>query len=185
MRKTFKKIAAKFPSFVRANEGDATIQENSRVLLAAKAVAKGKDPLLELEKPQDTAKKGSIYDRFNAQALDQEYADMDDAPDFNADSEYIETETTLGKKFQKEYDITPTKDDEDSLEGDVAKDKITELLLDSHAVNAIRQLWEIFSQSSNQRVKTTNKYEKIAFDNKQRYKQSYTGIELRKEKEKN
>lgn len=185
LRKTFKKIYAKFPSFVRANEGDATLQENSRVLLAAKAVAKGKDPLLELAKPQDnTAKKGSVYDRFNAQALDQEYADMDDAPDFNADNEYVETETTLGRKFQKEYDITPTNDDEDSLEGDVAKDKITEILLDSHAINAIRQLWEIFSQPSNKRVKTTNKYEKIAFDNKQRYKQSYTGIELKREKEK-
>ncbi|WP_171986512.1 hypothetical protein, partial [Burkholderia cenocepacia] len=94
-----------------------------------------KDPVAELTKPQEQSKKGSVVERFNAQALEQEYADQDDAPDTNmSDEDRVETETTLNKKFQKEYDITPTKEDEDSLEDDILKDKITELLLDSHAI---------------------------------------------------
>lgn len=43
-----------------------------------------------------------------------------------------DTETTLNRKFAKEYDITPTHDEQEvSLEGDMVKDKVIELMTDS------------------------------------------------------
>ena len=179
LRKQFKKIAAIYPSFVRADESDATILKDSRVLIATKAIQKNKDPLATLLKPQ------SSLDRFSE--LEQEYADMDDMPAFNDHGQYAdeptETEATLNVKFQKEYDITPNKEDEDSLEGDMVKDHLVELMTDSHAINAIRQIWELLSSNSNKRVKTTDYKEKVKFEQKKRYGNSYSGIELKREKE--
>ena len=183
LRKTYKKVAAKFPSFVRADEGSYVLAKDSRVLRAALALASEPNtkPAPTLEKPS------SVADRFKE--LDQEYADMDDMP--YQDEEPVEkkpeydNETTLNRKFVKEYDITPDSEtDEDSLESDAVKDKVAEILLDSHAVNLVRQLYEILSSGGSKRVKTTNPYEKVAFENKKRYSQAFTGLELKKEREK-
>lgn len=181
LRKTYKKIDAKFPSFRRADESSNALAKNSRVFQAALAISSEpkKEPI-----PTFTPKTTTVAERF-AQ-LDQEYADMDDLP--YMDSEPVskpqyDTEETLNKKFAKEYDITPTHEaDEDSLENDIVKDKVMELITDSHALNTFRQLWELLASQS-KRVKTTNPYEKAAFENKKRYGNSFTGIPLKKDKE--
>lgn len=178
LRKKYEHIGENYISFKRAPEQSNRIKENSRVLIAAKQIANGKEPTAALTKTN------TVADRFAE--LDQEYADMDDLP--YMDSEPVskpqyDTETTLNKKFAKEYDITPTNEgDEDSLENDLVKDKVMELMTDSHAINAIRQLWELLSSQS-KKVKTTNPYEKAAFENKKRYGNSFTGIPLKKDKE--
>lgn len=178
LRKTFKKIAANFPSFVRAEETSATLNDNSRVLLAAKRIAKGKEPISNT----------TAVERFNnSEALDKEYADMDDLP-YSDETPYnksdYDNETTLNRKFTKEYDITPENErDEDSIESDVVKDKVAELLTDSHAINIFRQLYEILSSTTSKKLKTTSISEKIKFENKKRYSNSYTELQLKKEKE--
>jgi hypothetical protein len=99
------------------------------------------------------------------------------------DEPKYDNETTLNRKFVKEYDITPTHEaDDDSVESDMVKDKVMELMTDSHAINAIRQLWELLASQS-KKVKTTNPYEKAAFENKKRYGNTFTGLPLKKDKE--
>lgn len=179
LRKEYDHIGENYKSFERAPQQANRINDKSRVLIAAKQIAKGKEPLATLVNPQ------SSLERFSE--LEQEYADMDDMPAFNDHGQYAdeptETEATLNVKFQKEYDITPDKEDEDSLEGDMVKDHLVELMTDSHAINAIRQIWELLSSNSNKRVKTTDYKEKVKFEQKKRYGNSYSGIELKREKE--
>lgn len=177
LRKEYDHIGDVYPSFIRASQQHNRIKDTSRVLLAATAIAKGKEP-------QPLATTPNIADKFKG--LAQEFADLDDLPPMDSepvDMPTYDTETTLNRKFAKEYDITPTHDEqEDSLEGDMVKDKVIELMTDSHAINALRQLWELLA-SSQKRVKTTNPYEKAAFEQKKRYNNSYTGLALKKDKE--
>jgi len=181
LRKTYKKIEARFPSFIRADEGKYALAKDSRVLKAALAIAEDphKEPI-----PAYVPKNENVAEKFKG--LAQEFADLDDLPPMDSepvDMPSYDTETTLNRKFAKEYDITPSHDEqEDSLEGDMVKDKVIELMTDSHAINALRQLWELLA-SSQKRVKTTNPYEKAAFEQKKRYNNSYTGLALKKDKE--
>lgn len=181
LRKPYDHIGDIYKSFVRAEQQPNRISKQSRVLIAANEIANGIDAKPKIEKTTST------LERYKE--LDQEYADMEDMP--YIDEEPVEqkpeydNETSLNKKFVKEYDITPDHEaDEDSLESDAVKDKVAELLTDSHALNMFRQLYELLSSNSSKRVKTTNPYEKVAFENKKRYSQAFTGLELKKEREK-
>ncbi len=179
LRKEYDHIGDVYPSFIRATESKNRIKDNSRVLLAAKEIAKGHEP------QANYGQANTVADRFKDE-LAQEYADQDDLP---MDNEPIEkpqydNERTLNLKFAKEYDITPTHEEqEDSLEGDIVKDKAVELLADSHAINVVRQLLELMLSKKSKTI-TTNPYEKTAFENKKKYSNSYTGLELKREKEK-
>ena len=181
LRKKYDHIGDNYKSFVRAQEQPNRIKNTSRVLAAAKQIAKGIEPTATL------AKTNTVAERFAE--LDKEYADMDDLPYTDGeplDEPEYDSETTLNRKFVKEYDITPTVEaDEDSLESDAVKDKITEILTDSHAINTFRQLYELLISSQSKKVKTTNPYEKAAFENKKRYGNTFTGLQLNKEKETN
>lgn len=179
LRKEYDHIGDVYPSFIRATESNNRIKDNSRVLLAAKEIAKGHEP------QANYGQANTVADRFKDE-LAQEYADQDDLP---MDNEPIEkpqydNERILNLKFAKEYDITPTHEEqEDSLEGDIVKDKAVELLADSHAINVVRQLLELMLSKKSKTI-TTNPYEKTAFENKKKYSNSYTGLELKREKEK-
>ncbi len=106
---------------------------------------------------------------------------MDSEP---VDKPQYDNERTLNLKFSKVYDVTPTHEEqEDSLEGDIVKDKAVELLADSHAINVVRQLLELMLSKKTKTI-TTNPYEKAAFENKKRYSNSFTGLELKRDKDK-
>lgn len=188
--KFYKSISSQYVGYVGAGQTKATITPSSRVLKMAKQIVSGKEPNLDqpfiekvsLGKP---VQEETAYDRFAA--LDQEYADQDDMPAFEDMGQYadqeegeIETEASLNVKFPK-YDITPSKEEEESVEGEVIKDAAFEALLDSHALNAIRQLFVLLTTNQNKKVLTTDLSKKIKFDNKRRYKNS-NGPILKKHK---
>jgi len=179
LRKEYDHIGDVYPSFIRAAESKNKIKDTSRVLLAAKEISKGKEPT-----PTYAPNNDRVAER--ARELAQEYADQDDLP---MDSEPVDkpqydNERTLNLKFSKEYDVTPTHEEqEDSLEGDIVKDKAVELLADSHAINVVRQLLELMLSKKTKTI-TTNPYEKAAFENKKRYSNSFTGLELKRDKDK-
>lgn len=178
------------PHWLEQKQKRTAVNNDSRVvkLINKEKLAKEKETAnKDTHHANNNVSPQSAIDRFVD--LKQECADQDNAPPaFNdygqyADEEIIDTEAIVSKKFVKEYDITPDKEDEDSLEVDMVKDHLVELMTDSHAINAIRQIWELLSSNSNKRVKTTDYKEKVKFEQKKRYGNSYSGIELKREKE--
>lgn len=183
IRKKFKKITVNFPSFVRADEQTATIKKDSRVLVAVNAIVKNKDPVAALENSHKSA--ASRFDEIINN--EEHYEEILDARTSSDKKKYaedaLETEATINVKFKKEYDITPDKEDEDSLDGDIIKDKAVEILTDTHAINVVRQILELMNSNSKNRVKATNYQEKVKFEQKKRYGNACTGLELKRDKE--
>ena len=176
--KTFIEIPDHEPHWIEREQKHTAMNLKSRVMDMI-------DDSMGVKKKK--SKTEPVRDRFAE--LDQEYADLDDVPDdFQDNGQFAdeptgETESSLKTKFAQEYDVTPEFDeDEDDLGSDMIKDKVLETMTDSHAINVIKQVWELLA-STNTRVKTTDYKKKVEFDNKKRYKQSFTGIEQKKEKE--
>lgn len=146
----------------------------------ANAVVKGTD-IATKESPQSTLER---FKELEAEGQYEESFDQDfnDHGQYADDEEQVETDGTLNNKFKKEYDITPEKEDEDSLGSDVIKDHALSVMADSHAINTLMQIWELLSKS-NKKVMTTDLKEKIKFEEKKRYTHTFTGLTLKKEKE--
>lgn len=168
LKKLYKDIPNIYPTFVRAVEGDSTLNPQSRVLKLAKQITNGNEPSpVEFEKP-----KQSVLDRFNE--LDQEYEGMDGMEYFvdsgkYADDEHEETEIIQNIKLVKKYDANPIKDYDELVDDHVVKYTAIEQLFGSPAINALVNSSDLLSDIKNKNAITTSYLEKVKFENIKRY----------------